>query len=307
MKLRNLISLSLLSIASATAFCQKAEVVDITETVKIFVSHDLSRAAAEQKAIEEAQIEGLRKAFGVSVSQTNEITDRTEGGTQAFSISTTDVNGEWIDLPGKEPKITITPGEGGDWYTVTVKGQGRRITREHVDLDLRLLYGLDADRQQCKGDYEEGDNFYLYVCSPIDGYLTVYLRDDDENQTMQAILPYAGMGGEAYPIKADKEYIFFSKEKAEPEVSNFARGLKLYTRKKRDVNTVYIVFSPNPFSRSKTSENKSEEITANIGDKKVNLMPRETKAKDFHAWLAKRQREDSKLQLKKKQITVTKR
>lgn len=302
---RTILFFAIMSITSITAFCQKAEVVDITETAEIFATKNESEASAKQRAIEAAQLEGLYKAFGMSISQMYEITESSEDGTQAFSISTTDVNGEWIqDLA--EPKITVKPSDGGYWYIATVKGRGRRIAREHVDLDVRFLYGLDEDRQQCKGDYDEGDNFYLYFCSPIDGYLTVYLRDDDENQTMQAILPYEGQGGEAYPIKADKKYIFFSKEKAEPEMAKFTRALKLYSRKWVDVNTVYIVFSPNPFSRSKTTENKSEEQTVNIGSQKINLMPRETTAKNFRKWLSKRQCEDYKLQLKQKQITIKK-
>lgn len=302
---RTILLFAIMSITSITAFCQKAEVVDITETAEIFATKNESEASAKQRAIEAAQLEGLYKAFGMSISQMYEITESSEDGTQAFSISTTDVNGEWIqDLA--EPKITVKPSDGGYWYIATVKGRGRRIAREHVDLDVRFLYGLDEDRQQCKGDYDEGDNFYLYFCSPIDGYLTVYLRDDDENQTMQAILPYEGQGGEAYTIKADKKYIFFSKEKAEPEMAKFTRALKLYSRKWVDVNTVYIVFSPNPFSRSKTTENKSEEQTVNIGSQKINLMPRETTAKNFRKWLSKRQCEDYKLQLKQKQITIKK-
>lgn len=302
---RTILLFAIMSITSITAFCQKAEVVDITETAEIFATKNESEASAKQRAIEAAQLEGLYKAFGMSISQMYEITESSEDGTQAFSISTTDVNGEWIqDLA--EPKITVKPSDGGYWYIATVKGRGRRIAREHVDLDVRFLYGLDEDRQQCKGDYDEGDNFYLYFCSPIDGYLTVYLRDDDENQTMQAILPYEGQGGEAYPIKADKKYIFFSKEKAEPEMAKFTRALKLYSRKWVDVNTVYIVFSPNPFSRSKTTANKSEEQTVNIGSQKINLMPRETTAKNFRKWLSKRQCEDYKLQLKQKQITIKK-
>lgn len=305
MTFRTLTLLVMFSIASFPALCQKAEVVDITETAEIFATEDESVASAKQRAIEAAQLQGLRLAFGLSISHMYEIAESSEEGTQAFAISTTDVNGEWIeDLA--EPEITIKPAEGGSWYIATVKGRGRRIAREHVDLDIRYLYGLDEDRQQCKGDYDEGDNFYLYFCSPIDGYLTVYIRDDDENQTMQAILPYEGQGGEAYPIKADQKYIFFSKETAEPEMAKYTRALKLYARKWIDINTVYVIFSPNPFSRSKTTENKSKEQTVNIGSQQINLMPRETTAKNFRKWLSKRQCEDYKLQLKQKQITIKK-
>ncbi len=305
MTLRNFFLFLMISITAQSTFGQKAEVVDITETAEIFATDNESVASSRQRAIEAAQLEGLRRAFGMSISHMYEIAERSEEGTQAFAISTTDVNGEWIqDLA--EPKITVKPAEGGSWYIATVKGRGRRIAREHVDLDIRYLYGLDADRQQCKGDYDEGDNFYLYFCSPIDGYLTVYLRDDDENQTMQAILPYEGMGGEAYPVKADQKYIFFSKGTAEPEVAKYARALKLYSRKWIDINTVYVVFSPNPFSRSKTTENRSAEQTVNIGTEKINLMPRETTAKNFRKWLSKRQCEDYRLQLKQKQITIKK-
>lgn len=290
---------------SAPAFCQEAEVVKITQTAEIFATADESENSGRQRAIEEARIEGIRKHFGLSLRQTNEITDRVQGGPQAYSVTTTDVNGEWIE-DFKNPKVEISPAEGGKKYKATVYGLARRISRQHVDLDVRLLYGTDSERQQCKGDYNEGDNFYLYFCSPIDGYLVVYLRDDDEDQTMQAILPYDGQGGEAYPIKADKEYIFFSKEMAEPEMARATSSFKLYSRKQKDVNVAYIVFSPNPFSRSKTKENRSQEQSAVIGTEKINLMPRETTAKEFNKWLSKRQVEDSRLQLKMKPITITK-
>lgn len=288
-----------------------AEEVKLRGVVEYCAPNTMTPAEARERAIENARIELLRKEFGVAVGSHNIFVDREDSNNSesvALILSETDTNGEWIkDL--RDPEIVSeTQDKFGRVYQVSIEGLARKVEHQPIDLDVRLLCnGFDKNRDLLRGNtYYEGDNFYLYFSSPVGGWLTVYLCDDDPEMTMQAILPYDGQYESAYKIEPDKEYIFFSKQYAEPKYTDVAGGLKMYARKDVDVNIVYVVFSPNEFSRSATVQNRSAEINVRVGDKSVNLMPRETNFGRFNKWLGKNRTKDPQMQVKKFMISVRK-
>ncbi|MDE7410908.1 MAG: hypothetical protein K2M94_02600 [Paramuribaculum sp.] len=287
------------------------DIITLKGEIECTVSDYLTPAEAKLKAIEYARIKLLKDAFGVQHGSSNIMVDRQEGGhteTSILTVSQTDTNGEWIrDL--KEPEIVSEKStKYGMLYSVKVKGEARRIEHQKIDLDVRLLCnGCDRDRNLLRGfEYYDGDNFYVYFNSPVSGWLTIYLQDDDSKNTMQAILPYEGQQEGAYRIEADKEYVFFSRQHAEPQYVDIAGGLKMYARKKLDLNVVYIVFSPNEFSKANTKENKTSEKNIRIEGQNVNLMPRETDFKKFNEWMGKVRKKDSQMQVYKFPIKIIK-
>lgn len=304
MRLRFLLNL-IMVLTSLSAFAQKPEVKTITAEATYPARFSESETSGCLHAREMAILEGLQKEFNVTMSGFTEIRDRTGHESQGTAITASTVRGECLEIIKED--ITPTRTEHGINYHAKVKFLARAIERDPDPIDVRLLYGPDPERCIVKNQFVAGDNFYLYVKSPVDGYLTVYIRDDDEYQTMQAILPYEGKGGEAYQIKADTPYIFFSKADAEPEMALACRPLKLYSRKSADINTVFVLFSRTPFTRPATNKNKTAEVSVNISGEEINLMPRETKYRDFQKWRNKLLSQDPYFQSIERLFEVEKR
>lgn len=104
--------------------------------------------------------------------------------------------------------------------------------------------------------YTHNDPFYLSFCSPVDGYLAVYL--EDENHEVYNLLPYSDDAQGSVPVIHNKNYLFFCDDKSffkrnktyvKPEDFNLVQRLCLQTSDMAIANRLYILFSPNKFSR----------------------------------------------------------
>lgn len=268
-----------------------------------------SMAESEEKAVQQAKLEALREHFGSNVSEQTLMTVSGVSGTEssAMSFAECDVNGEWVaDID--EPQVDFSRTASSVVWTVKVKGYARQIPHNRIDVDARLLFnGCDKEKNLLRHfTFISGDYFYLYFCAPVDGWLTVYLGDNDEEKTMQCILPYDGQSEGAYPIKGGKEYIFFSREHAEAEYAPLVTRMKMLSRTRRDFNVLYIIFSPNRFSKAADSANTDEEYMVRIGDEDVSILPRQTTASKFHKWLGKNRRRDIDMQVIKEPVMIEK-
>lgn len=259
-----------------------------------------SPADARKKAILEAQIDALNIAFGVAVSErTMSIADMNDGhtSTRAQSYNESEVNGEWLrDL--KEPEITTEPDKYGTIYHVKVWGEAREIKFNKIDVDCRLLCnGTDPDRDRLRGSiFYEGDELYVYFTSPVNGWIAMYLVDDDEEHTTQCLVPYDGQDDSAYPIQANTEYVFFSKRTAEPRYVDYVTRMIVESRKKVDINNLYVIFSPNKFSQTASVSYKHSTHGTDETELPAELMPRETTHAKFDKWLHKLRCHDADLQ-----------
>lgn len=260
---------------------------------------------ARKKVIQQARIDALEKAFGTALTErTMQISNTYEGHTSNSTriFGESQVNGEWLrDL--ENPKPTIVPMEHGNMYYVKVYGEAREVKYNKIDLDCRLLCnGTDPDKDRLRGDiFYEGDELYVFFTSPVDGWLAIYLIDDDDNHTTQCLVPYDDQRESAYPIVANREYVFFSKRTAEPQYVDFVTRMIVEARKKVDINELYIIFSPNEYTQaaSTTYNHSSHDTTED--EIQAELMPRETTYQRFDKWLYKQRKQDADLQ----QIPIT--
>lgn len=262
-----------------------------------------SPAGARLKAIEGARIDALSRAFGNVVSQQTVFIDN-DKGSSGMNLAISDINGEWLG-DRSEPVVTEEV-IGRDYiYTARVEGWARELSHERIDIDGRILCnGTDKERNQLRlATFRSGDEMAYYFTSPVGGWLAIYLGDDMEN-IMQCLLPYSGQDFGAYPIEANREYVFFSKELAPASDLGFATGLIVQAREETDFNTLYVIFSPNEFSGTAKSENKNREHTTRVGDKEVNLMPRETNYNTFRKWLTRQRTRDPRMQVEKTVIAI---
>lgn len=271
----------------------KAQQTKRVENTYVYrASEDLSIEHAKRIALERAQVEIIANTFGTNISQQNSTRVSNNNGksnVDFLSISSSDVKGEWIETIG-EPQYIINYEQGMLIVTCKVKGTIREITTAAIDLKAKVLRNGTEDRFE-SSEFRSGDDLYLSFQSPVDGYLAVYLLDEEGNAF--CLLPYRNQSDGIYKIHANTPYIFFSEKDAplseRPSIDEYT----LTCEHSVENNQIYVIFSPNPFV--KVNDN-------NIGD----LLPREIDGKSFQSWLAKVRKKDKYVNFSVKPIIIKK-
>lgn len=109
----------------------------------------------------------------------------------------------------------------------------------------------------------------------MDGYLSVYLDDGD---IVNRLLPYtSATNSSSVRIKADKEYIFFAKNTDDSDFGN-PDEVELYTLKKQEFNTLYVIFSEENYFKPVLNQEKTIENGY--------LLPKTISKIKFEDWLS---------------------
>ncbi|GAH77390.1 unnamed protein product, partial [marine sediment metagenome] len=172
-------------------------------------------------------------------------------------------------------------------------------------------YPLACTNLKCRTtSFMENDVFFLYFLSPVSGYLCVYL---DDAQYSQCLLPYKNIPVEyesGMPVKADREFIFFSRE---PEHNYFNDEdfeedvYTLYSDSKKDINRLFIIFSKTPLNKPKLDDNVKTGLLTEQEIVEGYTMPKALKSEDFQKWLNKcRSYGKENMQVDIIDITITK-
>lgn len=216
-----------------------------------------SQKDAEAKAVAEAVNDALINRYGVftdTKTTTNVVDINGEGKSEFVSTGVSRLRGELVKIL-----------EAGDFQhkfvdnklqiTVTVRILAREKSTSDIDLLCKLLRNKD-DKSESLNFYD-GEDIYFYFRSPVDGYLAVYL--EDENQTVYNLLPYRDDPNGSVRISHNKNYLFFCDDKkyfathsdmVPPLDFSMVTGLFLTCPEGTVTNKMYILFSPNPFTRS---------------------------------------------------------
>lgn len=281
----------MLSMCVNNIFSQKIERVHGEYTY--YVPENISLDEGKRTALERAKIQALSDAFGTIVSQSNSTIVKSDNGksdVDFLSLGGSDVKGEWIETIG-EPKFNIFYDKGMLVVNVFVEGKARAITTSGIDLDVKVLRN-GTDIKYESDEFHDGDDLYLYFKSPVNGYLAAYLLDET-TQEVFCLLPYRNSGDPAYKIIHDRAYIFFSPshDKEKPyEVDEYTMTCK----KSIEQNTLYIVFSPNLFTKANTENDN-------------NGQPRQLELNEFRKWLGKCKTKDTLIQEQLFNIKIKKR
>jgi hypothetical protein len=174
--------------------------------------------------------------------------------------------------------------------------EAAKLTRAELNSKankVALLLRNGTDSKYESGDFRHGDDFYLLFKTPADGYLAVYLMDDSQN--LFCLLPYRGDASGKTQVKAGKEYVFFSAGHAAPESSAFVDEYTMTCTKSSEQNFLYVIFSPNEFTKANDSQTDSKLI-----------LPRELPFEDFQKWLAKNRSRDKDMKVETKSLTIRK-
>lgn len=289
--MRKFIIVLILFTLTTTAFAQKAK--NVCGEYTFYVPENVSLSEAKRIALERAKIQALADEFGTVVSEMNTSIDKDVNGiadSHFFSLSNTEVKGEWIEN-NKDPQYIIdTNKENGTMVvTCSICGKARKIRNAQIEFIAKILKNGTAPR--CESDvFHNGDDMFLQFQSPVDGYVAIYLID--ETPTAYCLLPYRKDGDGQCPVKHGETYIFFSPKHALNE-SEIVDEYTLTCNKEIEQNQIYVIFSPNPFTKAIDYQEKE-------------LIPRELDYEAFNKWLGNCRRKDAEMGVVIKYITIKK-
>ena len=273
-------------------FAQKVKTVSAEYT--FYAPETMSVEEAKRTALDRAKIQAIADEFGTIVSQSTSTVISTKNGesdSQFFAIGGSDVKGEWIETIG-EPKYDIDYKNNQLVVICTVKGKAREIVSAGIEYIAKPLRNGTSLKFESK-DFKDGDDLYLFFNTPVDGFLAIYLLDET-TQTVYNILPYKEQSIPAIEVKANQEYIFFSREKADKDLRRLVDEYTLSCDNDKEFNTLYILFSPNDIG-------KRNGFDSSIEDKPDNIS-----LKNFKQWLSKALSKDRNLQFQEINITISK-
>ena len=261
------------------------------------VPENISREQARRIAVERAREQALLDRFGrnVTVSTATVVRNENEQSSiRLLSLGGSEAKGEWLEDVGA-PKFEEFMERGELVVRVSnVCGNAVEIADAGIDFMAKTLRN-GTNLSDESNDFRDGNSIYLWFRSPRDGYLAVYLVDDDI-ETAYCLLPYMNdnTGRGAKKIRGGKDYILFSKEHAEPyEISTMDEYI-LTAKKAIEHNHLFIIFSLNEFT-------KANDAPANEA-----LLPRQLPYDDFRRWLARNRAWNNGLSYQTKLLTIRK-
>jgi len=231
---------------------------------KMIIENNMTQEQAEHICIEKAQTNAIEKAFGIAIiqgnstfMQNNKTGEKVETHDVFNSISGTYVAGEWVkDLQTPSVK-KVTDADNKVWIEAHVRGIVRKIKTTQVTFTAEPA--SCEDRKCITMDFNNGQDFYLIFKAPKDGFVAVYV-DVPIQDTTYRILPYKQFHSQAcVPVKADEEYIFFSKkyDKINSSASLDEMTMTLTDNKTAETNKLFVLYSPEqPFDKPTLGHNK---------------------------------------------------
>lgn len=249
-------------------------------------------------AVEKAKIQALADAFGtlIDMHSSNMIQNANGKSNSSFlSLGESSVKGEWIG-DTREPATDVVIEEGFMKASAKVWGMAREIVSAPIEISAKLL--KQTDGQHDEDQFHHGDQLYLSFKSPTNGFLAVYQMDGKGES--YCLLPYAGDDDGMFSVKANKSYILFSEEHAD-KGENCDEYNMTCEKGTLEQNLVYIVFSPNKFTKANDVEsNKVVDVNGN-----KELLPRSLSYADFQKWLMRCRRADKDMQVIIKPIVIS--
>lgn len=278
----------------------KGEEKHVKGTFLVEIPSYMSFEQAKREALIKAQNQAIENAFGATISSRNQIIVSNENGhssTNFLSISEGEVRGVWLG-DKEEPQFNRVFQDGKDWLNVTVNGIAREIIHAGILFEVETLQ-YAPDRKLKTTNFKNGDDFFLYFRSPVDGFLTVFMFDVTSNQVF-CLLPYQSSGTGSYPITHDEDYFLFAPSKAHPDDGLVDEVvLTCSEENKEELSEIYVVFSPNFYAKV-GSKRGQQQLTEDL------VLPSSLDYHSFNKWLIKYQQKDDAMQIKRIPLQIKK-
>ena len=267
---------------------QKTATVNGKYTYEVGENDNITLREAKRKCIELAKAAAIKAEFGELITSDvidSNIETNGEATSSYFWENTVAMaKGDWLG-DTRDPEIQISYIDGKLIFTAEVWGTAREIMQARTDLEWKIMKdGLDGKEEAQQ--LNSGERIYVSFRSPADGYVAIYLIENDDNTS--CLLPYRKNTTGRHQIKSGRDYTFFDKE-TDPE----ATAYNLTTQNASEDNQLVIIYSPNPFT-------KCNDVSKNT--KRPNALT----THDFQKWLLKCQRADRDMIVNKKWIRINK-
>ena len=251
-------------------------------TAQVKIEGNMTKEQAKQKAKELAMIKAIENSFGTYVEQSTDI-DVRDGKVSYNIIGNTQVLGEFVqtDKPSFKETVRKVKVNGNiiyeTWIECIISGKARKATPK-ANIKIQTL---NCPAIECRTeDYYSGEPMYLYFKSPVNGYLSVFLK---EEKVVYRLLPYTNMDGQflkSVPVEADKEYILFDPNRNYFN-NNIPDLLEVFTNKKKERNELIIVFAEKEYT--KPLLNEDSEFSEYKEDYRL---PKSTNFGSFEEWVS---------------------
>ena len=297
---KNVIALSFLMLFFANLFSQtEGNTQDMVKVCGEFIYEATAEETLEgatRKAIEGARLNALEDKFGSSMRMVVTSSTRSTGSEEEewFSLeSRREVKGDWLEDIGT-PKIESSNSQlesqgrrnrqnpqSGLTVMASVCGYARDVTGANIEFSAKILKNGFTSRFE-NGQFKDGDAMYLLFQAPVDGYVAVYMVD--YSKTAYCLLPYMRDRSGKVRVEGGKEYIFFSADHAERSVASLVDEYFLTCDKPIEHDLIYVVFSPNEFTKANDARADEETI------------PRTLSFDHFQTWLTNNRIRDNDMQ-----------
>jgi len=261
---------------------QGQQILSSSGEAQVRVEANMTKDQCKEQAHELAIINAIENVFGTYVEQQTDIVIK-DGRDYYNIVGTTKVKGEWIETikeeysEDSEEFSTKNGKEVVTFITCKISGKVKRATSKAM---IQFL-PLNCPDKRCRTTaFYSGESLYLSFKSPVDGYLSVFLEDEE---MVYRLFPYSNQTGKensAILVKADQEYMLFARD---PKYNSFpvvADEYELYTIRPFEFNNIYVVFSEEPYVKPMLNIEKSSD------QKTAYLLPKSITRKDFQDWLS---------------------
>ncbi len=279
---------------SLAGFCQREAIVRGEYTYR--GPESVSIAEAKRIASENAKCMAIESEFGSSLTRSvyhNMMNENGIGESKMLVFGSNDLKGEWI---GNKEEVFSSPvfANGEIIITARVVGMAREIVCAPIEYEANLLRN-STKKENASDLFVAGDQLILNFISPVDGFLAVYLVDEDE---AFCLLPYAGDSDGKQPVKHGENYIFFDINSAPKDLKAITDEYYMTCRGEADMNRIYILFSPKPFIKAvdyrASEEAKSGEL----------FLPRQLDMDKFQKWLFNCRKRDKEMSVDIREIII---
>lgn len=283
-------ALMVLSLLCIVSNVQAQKTITDKGTGLFVIPKNMTIEQAEVEAVMQVQNQIIADNFGTIVGSASTMTMSNRNGeaqTNSFTFGDTEVKGEWLETTSG-PHIVRKVVNNEFVLEVTIAGKIREIVSAPIMYNAKVLRNGVTDN--CESDnFKHRDYMYMSFQSPEAGYVSIYITDGKD---VQCLFPYRGLQADGMQVKADKRYVFFSKENSGELDPMIVKRCQLGCQEDNEHNRIYLVFSPNRYSKA---------VDHSAGD-----APRVLSFEEFHNWLSKLRRLDKDLTCKPFDIVIRK-
>lgn len=266
------------------------EVVELAGSYNYYPPTNVCLEQARSIAIERARVQALADTFGTLIDSYQSTVSRNgeDSRLDYYCLTESMVKGEWL-TDTQVPVLEESMENGILLVSAQVWGTAREIVANSVDVKAKVLRNGVEDRFEDQ-DFNQGDALYLSFSTPIQGYLSVYLLDEDGNA--YCLLPYQDDQEGAFFVRANHRHVFFAKSSAMQRTGGEEYMLNADNGSSSQL-MLYVLFSPHRFV--KAHDNEAEEQV--LSDGVWYETPRHLSMEEFNRWLLRQRLADRDFQV----------